>query len=58
MAAIQIKDVPDYFLRDLKVAAAQQGQTLKDFVVETLAVALAQSKQHSPESELTTKGGN
>lgn len=39
MAQLQIKDIPQEFLTALKIAAAQQGQTLKDFVLTSLKTA-------------------
>jgi plasmid stability protein len=39
MAQLQIKDIPQEFLTALKVAAAQQGKSLKAFVCDTLTVA-------------------
>lgn len=35
-AQLQIKDISPEFLQALKVAAAQSGKTLKDFVVDSL----------------------
>ncbi len=40
MAQLQVKDISPEFLKALKVAAAQQGLTLKDFVLLTLQVAI------------------
>lgn len=41
MAALQIKNFPDDLLRDLKIAAAIQQQTLTEYVTVALRDAVA-----------------
>jgi plasmid stability protein len=38
MSSIQVRHVPDQLHRQLKVRAAQEGQTLSDYVLEQLRV--------------------
>ena len=41
MKELNLKNIPDDLHRDLKVAAAMSGTTMREFILATLAAAVA-----------------
>ena len=46
MASLQVKNVPDVLFRKIRRQAAQEGQTIREFVLDAIRAKIAREEFH------------